>query len=169
MKDQFNTYLLKELQQGQAVIDRVKYFHDAYTHLLPEPIDDLLLADYFLADGTREFDELWFFTSHFVGLVTNFLSVESPRLEVFNFVGRIFYYRLEPIEYDLRFPPPGEESAEPRQSGPNARLTLTFGYYTGIGEGSIRAAAGNCDALHTIILKYFRRWLVDLGTATGVA
>lgn len=136
-------YLLS-LGMGDVLVNRLARIHDFYQSILPEPIEDIFVNDYFNEDGTRSYESAWFFTGTYAAEARNWETSDDWDLLR---ITRIRYWRFQKENFEF--------DQDPSEA---SRLSLDF--YTLTNEGSLRAAGNNCLHLRDVFLKHVMR---DMG------
>jgi len=121
---------LKEIDiVTKILITRVEHIYNLCTDMCPEKIEDIFITDYVKADGTREYENLWFFSKGYCLEAKGFLS--QINLDITPLKNRINYWTITIQDFDFK------------KASENSRLTLAFNTVQEI-HGNYKAAKRNC-------------------------
>lgn len=136
MKRAFEAYLNSVGIVG-ALVQRVDVILKFYESICPEEIADIYVSEYVKEDGSREYENLWFFSTNFVMEAKNF--IQQDNFDMLTIKKRIPYWRIEKRDYDFV------------RGTDTSRLSLHFS--TGpLGlSGNLKASKENCDHLRDIL------------------
>jgi hypothetical protein len=105
----------------------------------PNELTDLFVTDYITADGTREFENLWFFSQAAAMEAKQFTTKDDFDYLVIK--GRVYYWTIEKQDYDF------ETTTDA------SRMNLQFSVqYPSV--GNLKAARNNCNFLRDIMRTY---------------
>ena len=139
---------LKEIDiVTRALLKRIEYVYDLCSDMSPEKIEDIFVTDYIKADGTREYENLWFFSENYCLEAKKFLT--QLNLDITSIKNRIIYWTVTAQEFDFK------------KASANSRLNLGFKTIQEI-RGELKSAKNNCVYLQTIINKYVKTNQVPL-------
>lgn len=139
MKEEFMDYLAS-IGVPEALWQRVREMYHFYRDICAQEIGDIFVTDYINEEGSREFENLWFFSDkhHFMeakGFVTR------DDFDCVPMKNRIFYWEVKKQDYDFH------------RATDKSRLYLSFELHPPV-TCEFKAAKGNCDYLRDIFLKY---------------
>jgi len=124
-------------------IFRKKIFkiYEFYREMCPEKIKSIFVTDYLNKDGTRLFENLWFFSETYCMEAKHFTTKED--FDITPIKNRIGYWQIIKEEYDFK------KATEKSKLNLHCRLdtSLVIGLY-------FKASKKNCDYLKEIILKH---------------
>ena len=156
LPEHFLTYMKDVAALPESAQDWVAAAYEEAMPLTHESLDDLIVGDYF-EGGERRIEEVWFFTDRYAVLVPFLkLSPGYAHVYVFPMEGRVTGMEVTATDYPLAGGLPAD--AQPGRWVSTSSLVLNFGLAGG-GSGIVRAVRGNCDALYSVVTKYFQRWL----------
>jgi hypothetical protein len=137
VNDDFNTYL-DAIGLARILRERVETISNFYEPLCPEPLADIFITDYVAEEEGRRFENLWFFSEHYMMEAKFFASQDS-----FDFapIPHVLHWVITKSEYDFE------------RAGATSRMTVSFN--SPELSGVLRATAENCDYLRDILIKYF--------------
>ena len=138
---QFIPYLKEIDIVTRTLITRVEHIYTLCTNMCPEKIEDIFVTDYIKEDGTREYENLWFFSKGYCLEAKKFLS--QIDLDITPLPNRINYWTVTIQDFDFK------------KASEKSRLTLQFRTVQEI-HGDYKAAKRNCDYLNMIINKYIK-------------
>jgi len=139
---------LKEVDiTTRALLKRVEFIYNLCCDMCPEEIEDIFVTDYIKEDGTREYENLWFFSKGYCLEAKKFLT--QINLDVTPIKKRIYYWTVTAQDFDFS------------KATDKSRLNLTYRLVQEI-LGNFKAAKGNCDSLQAIINKYVKPNQVSL-------
>ena len=140
MKQEFKTYLTK-IGITEELYSKIENAIDVYEKYLGFQLDDIIISEYLMEDGSRNYENLWFLNESFCFEAKLFLTQEN--YDVDKFKNAISYITIQKIDFDINSINFSDKS----------RLLLTFRF----GRdriGIIKASKENCVALSLIIKKY---------------
>jgi len=138
MKKEFIIYL-KSIDITDAHRERVETIYKFYQEICPDEITGIFITDYIEKDGSREYENLWFFSEKYYMEAKQFMAKDD--FDVTPIKKRVSYWTIQKQDYDFK------------KATKKSRLYLKLGLGTGI-SGDFKAAKENCDHLKEIILKY---------------
>lgn len=139
MNEGFVNYLASIDITG-ALRERIDSIYGFYVSLCPEEITDLLVTDYVKEDGSREYENLWFFSVSFIMEAKRFVTVDD--FDMMPHRRNITYWKIQKSDYDFK------------KATDKSRLILEFNVGGALTGGSLKASKGNCDRLRDVLLKY---------------
>lgn len=125
----------------RAYLKRIELIYTWCSDMCPEEIEDIFAEDYFKEDGTREYENLWFFSKNYCLEAKKFLT--QINLDITPIKNRIHYWTVQAQDFDFK------------KASDKSRLNLRFDLAQRI-SGELKAARGNCDFLQAIINKYVK-------------
>ena len=137
MRKEFVRYL-EDIGMSGKLIGRVKEVYNFYEKLVPGEIKDVFVTDYLTSEGTREYENLWFFSKKQCMEAKGFLTTDDFDMDP---IGSILSWSIEKKDYDF-------ENATAK-----SRFNLTF-YLDPPRTGHLKASTKNCQYLKHIFLKY---------------
>ncbi|MHC2995399.1 MAG: hypothetical protein IBV53_07870 [Candidatus Atribacteria bacterium] len=138
MKKEFIIYL-KSIDITNAHRGRVETIYKFYQEICPDEITGIFITDYIEKDGSREYENLWFFSEECCMEAKQFITKDD--FDITPIKKRVLYWTIQKQDYDFK------------KATKKSRLYLKLVLDTGI-EGELKAAKENCDYLRKIILKY---------------
>ena len=129
------TYL-KAIGMSEILCKRVETIHEFYRQLCPEDITGIFVTDYVREDGTREYENLWFFAGPYWMEAHDFVTKDE-----FDMVkARVSSWLVKKQDYDFQ------------RATEKSRLQIDYGC-EGEVQGRLKAAKENCDYLREILVK----------------
>ena len=142
MKDEFLKYL-ESIGMTKTLCKRVETIYEFYKEICPDKITGIFVTDYIKGDGSREYENLWFFSTKYCMEAANFITADH--FDMAPIAKRVFRWEIKKQDYDFK------------KATEKSRLSLEFDM-SGAGPGGVsgylKASKGNCDHLKDIILKY---------------
>jgi len=138
MKEEFIKYL-ESIGLTKTLCERIKTIYEFYRDTCPDEITGIFVTDYITEDGSREYENLWFFSKIYAMEAKQFIVKDD--FDMTPIKNRIIYWKIQKKDYDFK------------KATEKSRLYLEFGLDTGI-AGVFKASKENCDYLKDIILKY---------------
>ncbi len=143
----FISYLKEVDITTRVLLKRVEFIYTLCSEMCPDEIEDIFVTDYIKADGTREYENLWFFSKGYCLEAKQFLT--QIDLDITPIKRRITYWTVTAQDFDFK------------KAADKSRLNLTFKLVQRI-DGEFKAAKGNCNSLQAIINKYVKPNQVSL-------
>lgn len=140
MKAEFERYL-KSIGMTETFRERVETIYAFYAEICPDEITDIFVSEYIKEDKSREYENLWFFSSKHCMEAHNFVTTDNFDMDSMR--NKVSTFTIEKRDYD--FKKATEES--------RVHLKVNFPYTLRACE--IKASKENCDYLKKILLKYF--------------
>lgn len=125
----------------RALLKRVEFMYRLCSDMCPDEIEDIFVTDYIKEDGTRDYENLWFFSKNYCLEAKKFLT--QIDLDITPIKNRIIYWTVTAQEFDFK------------KASENSRLNLEFQTIQRI-HGDFKSAKGNCASLQAIISKYVK-------------
>ena len=138
MKEEFIKYL-KSIGLTETLCKRIETIYEFYRDLCPDEITGIFVTDYIIEDGSREYENLWFFSKKYAMEAKQFITKDD--FDILPIKNRINYWTIQKWDYDFK------------KATEKSRLYLRFDQDTGK-YGEFKASKENCDYLRDIILKY---------------
>jgi len=137
MKNEFIEYL-KSIGLTEPIIGRIEHIYQFYKEISSDEIRDIFVTEYIKEDGSREYENLWFFSSKCCMEAKLFITKDD--FDVAPMRNDVMYLRIQKQDYDF------EKATE------KSRIQLRFdlSYVRGI----LKASKENCDHLKRILLEY---------------
>ena len=110
-----------------------------YKELYPDEIMDIFITDYIKEDGSREYENLWFFSEKTCMEAKQFITTED--FDIIRIKKRVNIWNIRKHNYDFK------------KAIDTSRLFLRVNFDIDV-DGELKAAKNNCDNLRKIILKY---------------
>lgn len=125
----------------RAYIKRIESIYELCCYMCPEKIEDILVEDYIKDDGTREYEDLNFFSKGYCLSAHQFLTKNNIHIGVL--AKRIIGWRVQATDFDFK------------KATTKSRLNVSVRTLDDI-EGEFKAARENCRHLQAIIDKYIK-------------
>lgn len=138
MRQEFMKYL-KSIGITETLSKRIERIYEFYREICPDEIKDIFVTEYIKEDGSREYENLWFFSKKYWMEAKQFIIKDD--FDITSIQNRIYYWSIQKEDYDFK------------KAGEKSRLYLHSRLDTGIG-GDFKASKQNCDYLRDIILKH---------------
>lgn len=140
MKQEFIDYL-EEVGITGALLDKALETYIYYTKYLNVEVEDIFVSEYINPDGSRTYENLWFFNNVYCFEAKQFIVSEDYDMDFFRDV--IFSFNIVKKDFDIAN----------LLFTDNSRMTLTF-YLNAVRAGVIKASKSNCKKLAEINKKY---------------
>ncbi len=140
MKEEFRTYL-EIIGLSEPLRKRVESILEYYKEICPEEITAIIVTDYIQEDGSRVYENLWFFSNSFIMESKQFISNDD--FDITSLKNRIEYWQIQKSNYDFK------------KASETSRLYLKINIDTGV-SGSFKTSKENCDYLKDIIHRYIK-------------
>ncbi len=137
MKPEFVRYL-ESIGIYGALIVRIESIYKFFRSVCDEDIADIVVAEYVKEDESREYEELWLFSTNLVMLAAQFVTGDDFRLLP---IRNIIFWKIQKSEYDFE------------KATAKSRMILEF-HMPGSTFGSIRVSRENCDHLRDVFMKH---------------
>lgn len=126
---------------SSALLKRIELIYTLCSDMCPDKIEDTFIDDYLKEDGTRDYEDLWFFSNLYCLEAKKFLT--QIDLDIAPIKQKITYWSVKIQDFNFK------ESSE------KSRFSLNFRLLEGI-TGDLKASKRNCDYLQVIIVKYIK-------------
>ncbi len=140
MKEEFIKYL-ESIGIAEALRKRIETTYEFCREICPDEIIDIFVEEYIKEDGSREYENLDFFSKRYAVEARQFIAKDDFIITPIQ--KRISYYTLQKRDYNFK------------TATEKSRLYLEFDLDTGL-KGELKASKENCDYLRDIILKYIK-------------
>jgi hypothetical protein len=130
---------LTAIGMSEALRNRVQEVFEFYKALCPDEIKAAFVTDYIKEDGSREFENLWFFSTEYMMEAKQFVTKDD--FDLTPILNKVKYWTLQKSDYDFK------------KASEKSRLHVHLILNTGI-SGDLKASKENCDYLKEIILKH---------------
>jgi hypothetical protein len=138
MKEEFTKYLIS-IGMTKTFDPRVQTIYEYYKEICPDEITDIFVTEYIKEDASREYENLWFFSSKYCMEAKLFITKDD--FDMTPISNRITYWKVEKQDYDFK------------RATDKSRLNLELAFEAGI-RGHLKASRENCNHLKDIILKH---------------
>jgi len=139
MKQEFFTYL-RNIEMSETLITRIESIWLFYEQLCLEEINDIFVTEYTKPDGSREYQNLWFFSNRYLMEAKNFVTIDN--FDMGSSAKRIVRWEIQKNNYDFN------------TVNPNSQMSLMVNY--GDFTCAFKASRNNCPYLQAIFKKYFQ-------------
>ena len=139
MKEKNFIKYLESIDVSDVLRNRIEKIYKFYQEVCPDQLKHIFVNDLIKEDGSREYENLWFFSERYCMEAKQFASNDDFDIAPIN--KRIVYFRVKKKDYDFN------------KFTEKSRLNLEIKMDTGV-YGDLKAAKNNCDYLRNIILKY---------------
>lgn len=140
MKQKFNLYL-QGIGLTSTIIDRVTEIHNFYTNFLKQEIEEIFVSEYINPDGSRIYENLWFFNKTHCFEAKQFILNDDFDID---------YYSNQIISFNTT---KRDFNSIDLSYNENSRMNLTF-YFNANRVGNLKASKINCKSLAEISLNY---------------
>jgi len=138
MKKEFIEYL-KSIGIPVALFEKIETIYELYKELCPDEIMGIFVTDYIKEDGSREYENLWFFSEKTCMEAKQFITKED--FDIIRIKKRVNIWNIRKYNYNFK------------KATDTSRLFLRVNFDFNV-DGELKAAKDNCDYLRKIILKY---------------
>jgi len=138
MKKEFTKYL-KEIGMSNTLCKRVEEIYEFYKEVCPEEITGIFVTDYIQLRVSREYENLWFFSSNYCMEAKDFQIEDDFDMETIQ--NRVNHWEIKKENYDFK------------KAIGKSRIHLEVGLDVTRGC-EFKASKENCDHLKKIFLKY---------------
>jgi len=145
MKEEFMDYLAS-IGMPEALWHRVREIYNFYRDVCPDEITDIFVSEYVKDDGSREYENLWFFSKKACMEAKQFITNDD--FDMCQMENRVIGWRVKKKDYDFK------------RSTDKSRVSLVFRFDYAM-EGELKASRGNCDCLRQVLLKHVLPSLKD--------
>ena len=138
MREEFIKYL-ESIGITKTLHKRIETIYEFYQEIGKDEITSIFITDNMNEDGSREYENLWFFSEKYCMEAKQFITKDD--FDIAPIKKRIYYCNIRKQNYDFK------------KATEKSRIYLIFRFDTGMG-GEFKAAKENCDYLRKIIHKY---------------
>ncbi len=131
---------LVTLEMPEIFRKRVFMIYEFYRETCSEEITDVFVSEYLNQDGTRKYENLWFFSETYCMEAKQFITKED--FDITPIKEKTSYIRIKKENYDFK------------KATEKSKLHLELGFTNEV-RGNSKASKENCDYLKEIILKHF--------------
>lgn len=124
------------------LIAKVEAVYQFYSKFIGTQIDDIFVSEYLNKDGSRVFENLWFFNDHYCYEAKQFMSTDDYDADLIR--KSIAWYSVKKTDFDI----------VADSYNDNSRMILTFGFAVTARTGEMKASRVNCKKLAYILKKY---------------
>lgn len=146
MKDEFIKYLNIIGITTESLHNRIEQIYKECLEVCPEEIVDIFVEEYIKDDGSREIENVDFFSENYQFSANQFLTNDNYNLV--RIKKRVLIVKIQKQNYDF--------IKATQKSRLNLIVTIDGGLI-----GDFKASKENCDYLKDILLKYFKPNLKD--------
>lgn len=139
--DKFIPYLKAIGIETRTLLGRIDFLYNLCRDVCPEMIEGIFIEDYIKKDGSREYENINFFSKGFMISADNFISDIDIRIAPIG--NRIFFCGIKANNYDYK------------KSTVKSRLYVAFKALPD-NECTLKATAGNCAYLQKIFNKHIK-------------
>ena len=140
-KDQYK--YLESIGITGALTEKVEKVADFYTNYLKVQLNDIFISEYVNTEGSRFYENLWFFNEDFCYEAKSFMSKEDFDSDILKNAVKCFTIKM--TDFDIVNNISNEKS----------RMFLDFGLKSDR-NGDMKASKDNCKQLSVIIKKYIQ-------------
>ncbi len=148
MKKEFVDYLKSIGITAEEYLKRIETIIEVFSDFCQEEIVDIFVDEYIKEDGTREYEDITFFSEHYIFGATQFLT--SDDFTLFKRMKNISSIDIKKKDYDFK------------KATDKSRLNIEIFLETASPlHGNYKASKENCDSLKHILENYFLSDLVS--------
>lgn len=140
MNEKFVKYLEAIDIPPLIITDRIEKIFKWYENTCPDEITDIVVSEYLTDEGTRVYENLWFFSKFYCMEAKEFLRKED--FDMTYLMKQVYYWNIKNNKYEL-------ETATNE-----SQVYLEFVYAYADLKGIIKASKKNCDYLFKILKTY---------------
>ena len=138
MREEFIKYL-ESISITKALRKRIETIYEFCKGICSDEITDIFITDYIKQDGSRQYENLWFFSEKNCMEAKRFITIDN--FDITPIKKRIDFWSLQKKKYDFK------------KATEKSRLLLRIKFDSQM-VGELKAAKENCDYLRKIVLKY---------------
>lgn len=120
---------------------RIEYIYKIFKEMCPDKIVDIFVTNYIKEDGSKEYENLWFFSTKYTMEAKNFIRIDD--FDISPIKNRINYWKITMENYNYQ------------SATQTSRLFLKFRLAADV-NCELKASEENCDYLRDIIQKYVK-------------
>ena len=140
MKKEFIKYL-ESIGITKAIRERIETIYEYYKEMCSDEITGIFITEYIKEDGSREYENLWFFSDKYCMEAKQFITTDN--FDITSIKKQISYWAIKKQDYDFK------------KATEKSRLSLSVAFNADI-TGTFKAAKENCDYLKEIIFEYIK-------------
>ncbi|MFZ2411541.1 MAG: hypothetical protein WAW23_08220 [Candidatus Methanoperedens sp.] len=141
MKDEFIKYLNTIGITTQVLHNRIEEIYEVCSEMCPDEIVDIFVDEYIKEDGSRDYEDLNFFSDTYQCGAKQFLTKDDYGIA--RLKKKVLLSKIQMQNYDFK------------KATEKSRLYLEV-KFEGELLASFKASKENCDFLRDIILKYYK-------------
>ena len=134
----------------RPLIKRIESVYTLCSDMCPDELKDIFVTDYIKEDGTREYENLWFFSESYCLEAKKFMTIIE--LDIAPLKNNVAYWTVRTQDFDFK------------KASTKSRLNLKF-RFGGAGISDIdayfKASGKNCESLQSVINKYVKPNLIS--------
>ena len=133
----------------RSLIKRIELICTLCTDMCPDKLEDIFVTDYVSKEGTREYENLWFFSKSYCLEAKKFMT--EITLDIAPFKNNIAAWAISTQDFNFK------------KASTKSRLSLHLKFSTTATSGltaSFKASGKNCEALQSIINRYVKSYLI---------
>lgn len=138
MEEKIRNYCT-QIGVSEPTIERINELYLLQQEICPQNITDLFVSDLRTGQGTREHNDLWFFSEDYSIEILTFISRNYFEIIYLD----IFYIGIESLNYTSK------------KSSEESRLMVNARFNGGTFSNVMRATGNNCGCLFEIMKTYF--------------
>lgn len=129
------------------LLPKVNLVYEYYNQYLGYDIDDIFVSEYINSDGTRTYENLWFFNENYCYEAKQFLTMDDFDTDLIS--NSIDSFTVRKTDFDIKNNVTTESS----------RMNLDFLLKVDR-TGQMKASKDNCKKMSEILLKYIKPNLI---------
>lgn len=138
MKQEFLDYL-ESIGMGTLFRERAKAAYEFFKEICPDEITGIFVTEYVDKEGTRHYQNLWFFSEGYTMEAKLFATDDD--FDITPMQGKIFYLRVRKQHYAIK------------KATEKSRLNCSVELVRGV-SAQLKASKENCDHLWNILTRY---------------
>lgn len=148
MKKEFKEYFKSIGITSQEYLKRIETLMEIHSELCQDEIVDIFVDEYIKEDGTREYEDISFYSKQYFFGVSQFLTTDTFILS--KNTKDVKSIKIKKKDYDFK------------KATEKSRLNIDVSYETSTPlHGSFKASKENCDILKQIFLKYMMPNIIE--------
>ena len=137
---------LNNLNISDILQNRIEHIYETFKEMCPDEIVDIFVTNYIKENGSKEYENLWFFSSIYTMEAKNFITIDD--FDITPIKNRINYWNIKMENYNYQ------------SATQTSRLFLKFRLAADV-NCELKASEENCDYLKDIIQKYVKPNLME--------